>query len=67
MRNPPLYIKRLPSGYVRIKCSGVCNWAQFARWPCSDEELEAGFFHEASDEFRHHVREAMRQATSRQD
>lgn len=49
-------VKRLSSGYVHLRGVGPCNWAQPQNWPCSDDELEAAFFHEAGEPFRRAVR-----------
>jgi hypothetical protein len=45
-------VTRLPSGYFHLRGVGPCNWAQPEHWPCSEEELEAAFFHEAGASFR---------------
>lgn len=49
-------VKRLDSGYFHLRGTGPCNWAQPIAWPCSDEELEEGFFYEAGEPFRRAVR-----------
>ena len=48
-------IKRLPSGYYRFQGTGICQWAQVAYIPCSEEQLRAGNF-QGGEEF---IRSAM--------
>lgn len=48
--------KTLSSGWVHLRGSGPCNFAQPRRFPCSDDDLEASFFPEASESFRRAVR-----------
>ncbi len=44
-------VKQLSSGYVLVQGKGPCNWAQPRYWPCTEEELRATAFPEASEEF----------------
>ena len=44
-------IRRLPSGYYHVRGNGPCEWAQPQAWPCSEAELWASAFPEASDAF----------------
>ena len=67
MSAPKLHIKRLSTGYVQIHGTGICEWAQVPRWPCSDEELDSGFFTHSSDDFRLAVRRAMDHEISRRE
>lgn len=47
-----LRVSRLLSGYWLIRGDGPCEWAQPRHWPCSDAELDAATFPEASPAFR---------------
>lgn len=58
-------VRRLSSGYWHIRGIGPCNWAQVPSWPCSDAELEAGFFAEAGESFRRECREALQAIRAR--
>lgn len=44
-------VKRLSSGFFHIRGRGPCNWSQPPHWPCSEAELRAHAFPEASEEF----------------
>ena len=57
-------IKRLPSGYYHIRGKGMCNWAQPAQLPCTEDVLRASAFPEASEEF---IREAAKLADGMND
>ena len=46
-----IFIEKLSTGYTFLGSSGICNWAQVPTWPCSEEELRASAFPEASEEF----------------
>ena len=49
------------TGYYHIQGTGSCNWCQVPRWPATADEIAAGMFPEAGDEFRREVqREANR-------
>ncbi len=54
-----LQIRQLSAGYWHIRGVGPCEWAQPPSWPCTDGELEAAFFPEASNDFRRTVRTAL--------
>lgn len=43
--------KKLDSGYVLVRGIGVCEWAQPRMYPCSEKELRASAFPEASESF----------------
>lgn len=49
--NMEIIIKRISSGYFIIKGNGPCEWAQVEKWPCTENELRKGAFHEASEVF----------------
>lgn len=51
--------QRLDSGYWHIRGDGMCNWAQPSMWPCSEEELRASAFPEASEQFFQAARRLM--------
>lgn len=51
MENVSITVTRLESGYFRIAGIGPCEWAQPSRWPCSEDELRASAFPEASECF----------------
>ena len=49
------------TGCYRIGGTGCCNWCQVPRWPATPDEIAAGMFPEAGEEFRREVqREANR-------
>lgn len=57
-------VKRLESGYYRIRGVGPCNWSQPPYWPCSEDVLRQHAMPEASDEF---VRAAARHGEIQDD
>jgi hypothetical protein len=44
-------IRRLTSGYYRLKGRRSCDWSQVPSWPCSEEVLREGAFPGASEAF----------------
>lgn len=57
--------RKLGSGYWHIRGYGPCNWAQPRRWPCSEGELRASAFPEASERFIQDALQAMNQSKPR--
>ena len=52
-------VKRLSTGYVMLKGSGPCEWAQVPEWPCSKAVLREHTFAEASISFRRECEEML--------
>lgn len=44
-------VKKLSTGYYRVRGDGPCEWAQPPHWPCSEETLREHAFPEASERF----------------
>lgn len=61
-----LHFNGLPSGWMRISGGSAINFAQVPCWPCTDEQLERGFFGESSEAFRARVREDLANARQHQ-
>jgi hypothetical protein len=50
-RTMEIQVTKLSTGWFHICGVGPCNWAQPAAWPCSEQELRAAAFPEASESF----------------